>query len=332
MSSNRKKFLLLVMVALAALLGSRGQSTAATLKPGDIICTDSGNAVEGGFLLQVNPRTGKQTVISAGGLLQSPFGVVVEPTGMIIVSDSGRLILINPADGRQSVLADHSTKSLGYPYGIDIDSRGQILVANAEQLVCFDPISDRTVVVSAGQNLLYPMGVAVAEGNHVFVANVSFPSQILRINPKNGIQKVLTRGGYLKVPQAITCRGDKIYVTDVATPDGNFGIGRVVQIDARTGAQRVVTEGGFLVGPVGIDVGEDGHIFVADPYTINPASPDAFDGGIIRIDPASGRQELIARGHGSFVNPRGITVVGRKQPEWRPSPLIGSPRRPSARP
>jgi hypothetical protein len=128
----------------------------------------------------------------------------------------------------------------------------------------------------------------------------------------------------LKVPQAIAFRDDKVFVTDVATSDGNFGVGRVVQIDARTGAQRVLSQGGFLVGPVGIDIGEDGGVLVADPYTINPASPDLFDGGIIRIDPVTGRQELVARGYGSFVNPRGIAVVKMPKANGHSKSDVGS--------
>jgi len=116
-------------------------------------------------------------------------------------------------------------------------------------------------------------------------------------------------GRYLRNQQSIVAEGADIYVTEVATADGNFGVGRVIHVDSRTGAQKVVSEGGYLVGPVGIAVDASGQIVVGDPYTINPESPDLYDGGIIRIDPLTGSQTLIARGHGSFVNPRGLAIV-----------------------
>jgi hypothetical protein len=42
---------------------------------------------------------------------------------------------------------------------------------------------------------------------------------------------------------------------------------------------------------------------------MNPESPDLFDGGVIRINPMTGEQTLLARGEGGFVNPRGIAIV-----------------------
>jgi len=38
-------------------------------------------------------------VIASGGLLRMPFGVVIDADGQIIVSDSGRLIRIDPETG-----------------------------------------------------------------------------------------------------------------------------------------------------------------------------------------------------------------------------------------
>jgi len=52
----------------------------------------------------------------------------------------------------------------------------------------------------------------------------------------------------------------------------------------------VVSEGGILVGPVGIDLNYSGQLVVGDPYTINPESPEVYDGGIIRIDPVAARK------------------------------------------
>ena len=124
---------------------------------------------------------------------------------------------------------------------------------------------------------------------------------------------MISRGGRLKNPQALAVAGDDIYVTDVATADGNFGIGLVLHVDANTGKQKVISEQGLLVGPVGIAIEEDRQLIVGDPYTINPKSSDLADGGydgaIIRINPVTHKQTLIARGRGSIVNPRGIVIV-----------------------
>jgi len=155
--------------------------------------------------------------------------------------------------------------------------------------------------------LKVPLAVAVAPHGDIFVADAFGP--IFRVNPRSGAQSLISSGGYLQRPQGLAVRGNDIYVTDVATSDMNFGVGRIIRIDMQSGQQSILSEAGILVGPVGITVESDGNLFVGDPYTINPESTDQFDGGIIRIDKNTGAQKLIARGSNNFVNPRGVAVV-----------------------
>jgi hypothetical protein len=283
------------------------------LNPGDIVYADSGNAVDGGFVVKVDPTTGLETVISSGGYLQMPFAPLVDANGKIVVSDSGRLIRIDPDSGMQNILVDNSQGSLGLPYGISLNGSGQILAANLQSIVQVDPLTQQIRTVSTGGSFRYPLGVTMAANGELFVLNMAFPAQIVRVNPQNGGQKVVSQGGFLNHPQGITLSGADIFVTDVATPDGNFGVGRVIHIDAHTGNQTIVSEGNSLVGPVGIAVDENGQVIVGDPYTVNPQSPDLADGGydgaIIRIDPATGLQTVLARGQAGFVNPRGVAIV-----------------------
>ena len=302
------------LFGLAALESTaRSQTFFAKLNPGDILYADSGNDIDGGFVIKVDPNTGQETVISSGGYLQSPFDTVIDAMGQIIVSDSGRLIRINPTTGKQTLLADNNRGPLGLPFGIALSRSGAILAANLRAVVQVDPVTGQIQTVSAGGNFLYPLGVACASNGQLLVLNIAFPSQIVRVNPQTGVQRVLAQGGYFNSPQAIALQGNDLYVTDVATADGNFGIGRIIHVDAQTGRQSVVSTGGFLVGPVGIAVDANGQLIVGDPFTINPLSPDiadgGFDGAIIKIDPVTGAQTLLARGQGSFVNPRGVAVV-----------------------
>jgi streptogramin lyase len=312
-------------VAVAVLLGiagqestGRSQTLGTKLNPGDIVYADSGNAIDGGFIIKVDRNTRQETIISSGGYLQLPFAPVIDAMGQIIVSDSGRLIRINPATGNQTIIVDNRWGSLGLPFGIALNRSGAILAANLRTVVQVDPVSGQINTVSAGGNFVYPLGVAIGSNGQLLVLNVAFPSQIVRVNPQSGVQRILTQGGYFKSPQAIAVQGDDIYITDVATADGNFGIGRIIHVDAQNGKQTVVSTGGYLVGPVGIAVEADGQLIVGDPYTINPQSVDIADGGydgaIIRIDPVSGAQTLLARGQGSFVNPRGVVIVPSSGP------------------
>jgi sugar lactone lactonase YvrE len=290
-----------------------GQPSGSQINPGDILYADSGNSVEGGFIIKVDPNSGQETVISSGGLLQLPFAPIIDSTGQIIVSDSGRLVRINPNTGSQTVIADNSRGLLGLPYGMALSPSGNILVANLRAVMQVNPANGQIQTVSAGGHFVYPLDVAVASNGHLLVLNIAFPSQIIRVNPQTGVQRVVSQGGYLKSPQAIAVSGNDIYVTDVATQDGNFGIGRIVHVDGQTGRQTVVSTGGYLVGPVGIALDGNGQLVVGDPYTVNPQSRDIADGGydgaIIRIEPLTGTQTLLARGQAGYLNPRGVTVV-----------------------
>jgi sugar lactone lactonase YvrE len=307
--SQLRSALLAVLLAVA----SFSLSAAGILKPGDILYTDSGDAINGGCVLKVNPRTGEKTVLARGGLLNMPFGVAMGRDGCVVVSDSGRLVRINPDTGEQRIIADY-TRGLGAPYGIAVGRHGEIYAANAQEIVRVDPATGTVEVVSSGGSFHFPLAVACAPNGDLWVANVGFPSEIVRIDAQTGAQTVVSRGVFLKFPQAITVKGRDVYVSDVATSDGNFGRGRVIHIDARTGTQCVVAEGGHLIGPVGIAVDEEGHLIVGDPYTINLNSAHWYDGGIVRVNPVTGDQFLLARGRDNLVNPRGVTVVRHAAP------------------
>jgi sugar lactone lactonase YvrE len=292
-----------------------GQTPGAKLQPGDIIYADSGNAVDGGFVIKVDPATGQKSVISSGANLRLPFDLVVDAQGQILVSDSGRLLRIAPDTGAQSVLVDNSSGLLGLPYGLALNRGGDVMAANLRAVVQVDALSGQVQTVSVAGNFVAPLGVAVAPDGQLLVLNVAASSQVIRVNPQTGNQRVVSEGGYLKRPQSIAVQGNDIYVTDVATPDGNFGIGRIIHVDAHSGSQTVIAEGGNLVGPVGITVDADGQLIVGDPYTIDPNSPDPSSGGyqgaILRLDPVSGAQTVLTRGEGGAVNPRGVAIVPR---------------------
>jgi sugar lactone lactonase YvrE len=304
--------MLLVLGAFAQPSARRSVMLDGQLQAGDIIYADSGNAIEGGFIVKVDPDTGEQTVLSSGGDLIRPFDVVLDAQGQIIASDSGRccrLTCIAPATGLQTVVANNSPPMLGLPYGLTVAGNGDVLIANGEAIVRVNPVTGETRIVTSGGASFHPLGVTVSAEGDLFVLNRASPSEILRVHPIHGTRKVVSRGGLLRDPRAIVAKDNFIYVTDVAADNGDFGLGRVIRVDARTGAQSIVSEGGFLVGPVGIALEDDGQIVVGDPYTINPASNDLFDGGVVRIDPVSGAQTLIARGYGGMANPCGLTVV-----------------------
>jgi sugar lactone lactonase YvrE len=294
------------LAAALTLIATR--AIASPFQAGDIVYTDSFGAV-----FSLNPVTRAGAIVASGGKLIQPFGIVLDANRNVYVSDTWAraIIRIDAVTGAQTVVATGA--KLGTPFGIAVDSRGDILVANGQAILRLNALAGQPAVVSAhgrfGGSGGSPLVVAVAGNGDLIVANVGVASEIVRVNPRNGFQSLISNGGYLKRPAGIAINGNDIYVTDVATPDGNFGVGTVIRVDMATGAQTLVSSDGHLVGPVGIAVDENGQLVVGDPYTINQASPDLYDGAIIRINPADGGQTLLLRGQGNYVNPRGIAVV-----------------------
>jgi hypothetical protein len=252
--------------------------------------------------------TGQSPVLFASGQkLEQPFGICVGNNGQYLVTDTGcmALIAVDPVTGVQQTVA--SGGILSVPFGIAAERAGTVLIANGQQIIRVDPQSGSQSVAATGGLLRVPIAVAVGENGNIFVADIM--GSVVRINSRTGQQTLLASGGLLKCPQGIAVHGNDIFVTDVATADGNFGVGRIVRINALSGRQSIAAEGNYLVGPVGISIENSGNLIIADPYTINPDSADLFDGGIVRVNPSTGEQLLMARGKDNFVNPRCVAVV-----------------------
>jgi hypothetical protein len=288
--------------------GSNGERNSDRARS-EIVFTDSMGAV-----LRADPATGGSEVVAQNQKLVQPLGICVGSSGEYFVTDTGcfGVVGVNPQTGQQRLVSCGGI--LGMPFGIAAERSGTLLVVNALNLVRIDPATGAQSVVASGGLLLYPLAVAVAENSDIYVVNAL--GAVIRVNARTGAQTLIASGGYLERPQGISVSGNDVYVTDVATPDGNFGVGRIIHVDAHSGAQTVVSEGGSLVGPMGIAITGGGQLIVADPYTVNPDSADLADGGydgaILRVDVASGEQTVLARGQQDFLNPRGVVVVDTK--------------------
>ena len=268
----------------------------------EIVFTDSQAAI-----LKASTSVRGAQVVASGQRLDQPFGISIRANGEYLVTDTGCMALIgvNPATGSQRVVS--SGGILGVPFGIAIERNGSALVANGAALLRIDPETGAQSVASYGGLFRAPIAVAVGANGTIFVADIL--GSIIQVDPRTGAQTMVATGGFLKRPQGLAVRGQDIYVTDVGTSDGNFGVGRVLHINARTGEQTILAEGANLVGPVGISILANGALVVADPYTINEDSPTLFDGGIILVNSSNGNQTLLARGQEGFVNPRCVSVL-----------------------
>lgn len=301
------------MVLLSCLLASASKLAASVhLLPGDIIVTDQGQQGIGGFdgrIIRVDPATGAQTIISAGGLLFDPNSVTMDASGNLIVSDfnssGGAIIRVDPATGTQTLIA--SGNLLSHPRGVTLDSAGNIFAttdggtSSTRGAVRIDAMTHAQSYISTGGLFRVPEHLLYENANRLIVvdAQAMLSGNGALIAVSNGNQSFISSGA-IRFPIGLAITSGGYYVTE---HDTSASIARLDRVDPLTQAITTVSSGGNLVSPG--DVAWNpfrGDLIVADL--------DAAGGGgaIIGIDPATGAQSVLPAG-GNFFNPTGIMIV-----------------------
>lgn len=153
------------------------------------------------------------------------------------------------------------------------------------------------------------LGVTLKPGDILVNASSSAGPQgccvasVIRVDPVNGSQTLVTSGGLMVYPAGIALsRDEHIFVSD---PFASMGPA-VLRIDPATGNQTVLSSGGNLAYPFGLAIDADGNVLVADMEGAGGW------GAVIRIDSSSGAQETLfsfSLLSGEFVHPHGIAVA-----------------------
>jgi streptogramin lyase len=292
----------LVLAALALLCGGVGQVKAGFLLPGDLLVVQRFNTV-----IQVDPVTGAETTLSAGGDFTNLTGVAVAPNGSIYVMDQnafagalGAVFWVDPRTGAQTTIS--SGGLFVHPQGLTIAPDGSILVANEQggNIVQVNPMTGAQSVLTYGIN---PTALAVNANGTVFGADLGTPS-VFRVDPVSHAEITVSSGGFLSRPFGIAVAKDgELLVADYLA--GGNRPGGIVEVNPATGALSMFSSGGLFDVPYGIATTPGGDIYVADQGT-----------GVIRLDPETGDQSLVATG-GDFAS---IAVYPAVVPE--PSSLV----------
>jgi DNA-binding beta-propeller fold protein YncE len=188
------------------------------------------------------------------------------------------------------------------------------------------------LIITVAVALLSLGGVAEAAPDDPWVAYVANsvvnragrPSAvILRADPATGALVEVSRNGaqgnLFRHPYdvAVAPGGGSLYVADMgefASGAAPAADGRVIRVDLATGTQRLVSWGGQLVDPAGLAVAPNGSLLVVENVGVggNPRNPlpTAKRPAVIRINPATGAQTVVARG-APMCYPFGIAVDRR---------------------
>ncbi|MCI0530326.1 MAG: hypothetical protein L0Y56_23015, partial [Nitrospira sp.] len=254
-----------------------------------------------GALFRVDPMTGNRTVLSDFGDANQgptgidPFGVAVESTGQILVSeqDGGNgechaLFRIDPVTGNRTILSDFGEGSMG-DNQCDDGANDVAVESTKKILILFD------AVLSGGVGLLYrvdqntgdrvflsdfrndmgftvgqsPRGVAVESNGQILATGIDDedpgPDALFRIDPVTGVTTILS----------------------------NFGNGSQGAING--------------IGWEGLAVEGNGTILVAARTSLNEAGAR---GKLYRVNPMNGNRTLLSDFNDGNQGPNGESPFG----------------------
>lgn len=166
--------------------------------------------------------------------------------------------------------------------------RGDIVVGTASRLVRVDAATGATSILTEGGDIGNAVGVAFDSHPHIVV--VTDGGKLIHVVPASGAQHVILNNGWL--------------LQDVAVlPDGGFAVvnlpsatsSGVFHVDHDGNVDKINTGTHFGDGPMGIVLGKDGHLYVAELGAR----------AVIRVDRNTGAETVVSQG-GHFVSPSGI--------------------------
>ena len=251
-------------------------------------------------IVEVNPITGAQSILSSGGYFVAPFDVREAPNKTLYVEDyasqtSGAVIAVDPSTGAQRLVA-----SGGYidgPFAIQY-MKGHIFLADSgtilgttPNIIEIDPSTGKQTLVTQGGNIGEPVALQPGPGNTIYVANF-VAGDIFQVDIHTGAQRLIASGGYLHTLEDMATDPDGNLIVVGTAGAGSPGFGKVVRVDPRTGNQTLISTGGLLINVAGDSVDRAGDIFVSgDPSTLHgtPAR-------ILEVNPSTGAQSIISTG------------------------------------
>jgi DNA-binding beta-propeller fold protein YncE len=330
---RRSRILLGTLLAVTLLTGS------ATAAPGDPFVVYTANSfATGAVILRADPATGALVEISRNGpqgaLFQRPYDLAVEPDGNLVVADlgipnrrDGAVIRVDPLTGRQSLVS--SGGEFFDPAGIAVAPDGQIYVVdnrapdNDGAVIRVDPRTGAQTLVTErsgkpGRRALdLPFGIAIEQDGNLVVSNRVSPDQIplicpslgkvVRVDPASGYQHEVDSAGHMSFPLGLAVgSGGGIVVANEC--EGNGGL---ILVDRLGLGQLPITPNtsrDVLVTPERVAFDPGGALLVSD-FNVGTDR----EGGIVRVDPASGAQSLVRSGP-LFNHPLGIAVVVNRPP------------------
>jgi hypothetical protein len=191
---------------------------------------------------------------------------------------------------------------------------GDVIVAEyvyaspPSRIVQLDPVTLAPTTISQGPLVTLPQGVAIDRAGRILVAD--YFEGVVRVDAATGAQSVLVAPDRLGGSAAGICLAPNgaLFVTLRGSAPG------VVRVTPDGATVTPVTSGNRITYPGNLTLGPDGALYVTeiDVPADNGGQASMFvngRGSIVRVDPGSGAQSLIAA-DSLFMSPFDIAFVG----------------------
>ena len=150
-------------------------------------------------IVKVDPNTGAQSSVASGGYITGPIGLGFLPSGELMAADnySGSLIGVNTTTHAQRLVATNLFPSS--PWGMTIDVAGNVYLGTdgTNRIQKVSTAGAVSTVVSGGL-LNVPRDVAL-EPSGTLLSFQTVSNAIVRINPTNNTQTIVSSGGLLSL-------------------------------------------------------------------------------------------------------------------------------------
>jgi Ca2+-binding RTX toxin-like protein len=288
----------------------------AITRSGWLYVVDANAGGGGGAVIGVDPQTGQQTLVSSNTIsvtppFVNPFGIAIERSGTILVSDpdspapasagKGAVIAVDPANGAKKLITNNDTSQsnlFASPLGITIETPGTLLVANtsgdvaANGVILVNRSSGQQYALASDGAFAAPRGITMDLDGRALVADPNAfggGGGVIRVDPSTGARSTVAGdpnaathlfadpSGLLVVPP--TCQGRYATITGTEGADALSGTEGPDVIAGRGGDDIIDGEGGndLVCGDSGRDrlIGHDGKDRV-----LGGAGPDVILAGV----------------------------------------------------
>lgn len=280
-----------------------------------------GNAVVVDFqgsVSNVDRASGLVTLLSGPGQFDVPVNAAISPKGdTLFVADQnaggGTIFRVSVATGNLSVIV--SGAAVNGVGAVALGSDGYLYAGRRAgalgpaAIVRIDRHSGIVVPISSGGLLDWPRDMEFGADGMLYVLEALYVGgggigAILRIDLASGAQSIVSSGGSFYGVQGIgTAANGLIYVADY------FPKPHIVRVEIASGGQSIVAQDSLMGLPRDVAVERDGSLLVSDCCAAVPC-PAGLCGqpAILRIDPSTGIQSVLATGGGMTTDPSGLVI------------------------